>query len=235
MHSRKDLAIILPIYNPSEGWELTLRDHLHGLKSVLTVEYVVILVNDGSEIDVKGGVDALLKEYKELTYHGYEVNEGKGHALRQGVGKIEATNYILTDFDIPFGLLSVVKFSEELDGVESDVLLGKRSDAYFSGLPIKRRVLSKVFNYFTFPFLGFKHFDTQTGIKGFNQRGKGVFLQTKTNSYVYDFEFVRIAVKASLRIRNIEVSPIETISFSNFGSKTIFKELASLFRILIRG
>jgi len=235
MRTRKDLAIILPVYNPYFGWERTLKVHLDGLRSLLCVQYVIVLVNDGSEVDVQKVVDELLIEYEELIYLGYKVNEGKGHALRSGVAKVEAQYFILTDFDIPFGVSSIVQFSEELDHTESDILLGKRSNAYFIDLPFRRRTLSKLFNYFTLPFLGFNHFDTQTGIKGFNQQGKTVFLQTKTNSYVYDFEFVRLAVKRRLRIKNMEVNPIDGITFSNFGSKTILKELRSLFRILIGG
>lgn len=234
MRASNNLAIILPVYNPSSGWEHTLREHLNRLRATLTTDYAVMVVNDGSSINMKSKIEVLLHEYHELFYYEYDVNRGKGHALRMGVGSIDAENYILTDFDLPFGVSSIKQFSQQLQLMDHDVLLGKRSKEYFKGLPIKRRILSKLFNYFTIPLLGFKHYDTQTGIKAINEVGKKIFLQTKTDSYVYDFEFVKLAVKAGVLIKNIEVQPIESISFNNFGSKTMLKELGSLIRILIK-
>jgi hypothetical protein len=77
--------------------------------------------------------------------------------------------------------------------------------------------------------------DTQSGLKGFNQKGKEVFLKTHINSFLFDMEFVVLASRRKdLRLAKIQVHVRDGISFSQMSWKTIKQELLSFQNIFSR-
>jgi hypothetical protein len=88
-------------------------------------------------------------------------------------------------------------------------------------------------NYLFFPRLKVK--DTQSGLKGFNQKGKEIFLKTKIPAFLFDMEFLVLASNAkNIRISWIYVELREGIHFSSMRLKTILTELANFGLILLR-
>jgi hypothetical protein len=88
-------------------------------------------------------------------------------------------------------------------------------------------------NYLFFPQLKVK--DTQSGLKGFNQKGKEVFLKTRIPAFLFDMEFLVLASKrADIRIQWIYVQARQGIVFSTMRAKTILIELFNFVSILFR-
>jgi hypothetical protein len=152
--------------------------------------------------------------------------------VRQTTGKW----VIYTDADYPYLIENAVEMFRLLSSDTADVVVGVRDEQYYDQLPLGRKIFSlslKVMNYLFFPQLKVK--DTQSGLKGFNQKGKEVFLKTRIPAFLFDMEFLVLASKQSdIRIQWIYVQAREGIVFSTMRAKTILTELYNFISILFR-
>lgn len=77
--------------------------------------------------------------------------------------------------------------------------------------------------------------DTQCGLKGFNQKGKDMFLQTKINRYLFDFEFIyNVCRNKSLQYQTVEVQLKENVVFSKMKFKILLQESFNLIKVLLK-
>ena len=74
--------------------------------------------------------------------------------------------------------------------------------------------------------------DSQAGLKGMKYSVAPILIETKSNSFIMDFEFLLKVVKRKLKIKEIVVTPNENIEFTNFSNATLSKEIKNLFRVL---
>jgi glycosyltransferase involved in cell wall biosynthesis len=195
------------------------------------------LVNDGSKSGIRPEDIALLeREIKGFTYIDSPVNQGKGGALRDAVRQTTGKWVIYTDADYPYLIENAVDMFHLLSTDAADVVVGVRDEQYYDQLPLGRKIFSlslKVMNYLFFPQLKVK--DTQSGLKGFNQKGKEIFLQTRIPAFLFDMEFLVLASKnPDIRIHWIYVQAREGIVFSTMRAKTIMTELYNFTTILFR-
>lgn len=234
MEKRTKISIILPLYNPNEGWKENLHQALAKMDELFgDVPYQLVIVNDGStrNIDEDFLID-LAQKHNGLTYLSYPVNKGKGGAVRFGLNGVESEYYIYSDFDFPFGYKAIRAAYELLRTNNVGLVIAKRDAHYYKILPFVRKVLSRslqVMNYF---LTGFKVVDTQAGLKGLNEEAKVVFLTTKTTSFIFEVEFIKKAIKKGIIYTYLDVRPKEGIQLTNFGVSTIKNELKSLLKII---
>ena len=195
------------------------------------------LVNDGSKSGIRTADIRLLSEkISGFTYIDSPVNQGKGGALRDAVRQTTGKWVIYTDADYPYLISNAVEMFRLLSTDAADVVVGVRDEQYYDQLPLGRKIFSlslKVMNYLFFPQLKVK--DTQSGLKGFNQKGKEVFLKTRISAFLFDMEFLVLASKRpDIRIQWIYVQAREGIVFSTMRAKTILTELYNFISILFR-
>lgn len=193
------------------------------------------LVNDGSKSGIsQADIQLLTQEIGGFTYIDSPVNQGKGGALRDAVRQTTGKWVIYTDADYPYLIANAVEMYRLLSTDAADVVVGVRDEQYYDQLPLGRKIFSlslKVMNYLFFPQLKVK--DTQSGLKGFNQKGKEIFLKTRIPAFLFDMEFLVLASKRSdIRIQWIYVQAREGIVFSTMRAKTILIELANFASIL---
>ncbi len=234
MKQESRLAIILPIYNPPENWENNLIHTLSELENELgTMNYFLVIVNDGS---TKRMDDEKIKRIQEhhnnVLYYSYPDNKGKGFAVRYGLNHTEADFYIYTDFDFPFGYHAVKDTFAIFQNSSTNLVIGKRGREYFSVLPFKRRLISKGLRSINYLISGFRIIDTQAGLKGLDNKAKAVFQTTRINSFIFELEFLLKCLKKKLSYRFIEVKPRADIIFSDFGIKTIKKEITNFIKVV---
>jgi glycosyltransferase involved in cell wall biosynthesis len=196
------------------------------------------LVNDGSKSGIRqGDIELLSEKIGGFTYINSEVNQGKGGALRDAVRQTTGKWVIYTDADYPYLIANAVEMFHLLSSDAADVVVGVRDEQYYDQLPLGRKIFSlslKVMNYLFFPQLKVK--DTQSGLKGFNQKGKEIFLKTRIPAFLFDMEFLVLASKRpDIRIQWIYVQAREGIVFSTMRAKTILTELANFASILFSG
>ncbi len=195
------------------------------------------LVNDGSKSGIRQEDIELLKAgVAGFTYIDSQINQGKGGALRDAVRQTTGKCIIYTDADYPYVIANAVDMFHLLSTDAADVVVGVRDEQYYDQLPLGRKIFSlslKVMNYLFFPELKVK--DTQSGLKGFNQKGKEIFLKTRIPAFLFDMEFLVLASKRpDIRIQWIYVQAREGIVFSTMRAKTILTELLNFTKILFR-
>lgn len=195
------------------------------------------LVNDGSKTGIRPEDIALLaREINTFTYIDSPVNQGKGGALREAVRQTTGKWVIYTDADYPYLIENAVDMFRLLSTDAADIVVGVRDEQYYDQLPLGRKIFSlslKVMNYLFFPQLKVK--DTQSGLKGFNKKGKEIFLKTRIPAFLFDMEFLVLASKnPDIRIQWIYVQARKGIVFSTMRAKTILTELYNFTTILFR-
>ena len=235
MEVQVDLAIILPCYNPPEGWLDKVLASWAIIDPKLPVTQLVI-VNDGSTAGIGRDHVQVLKSgipnSKLLEYHG---NRGKGYALRQGVSAVEARYYIYTDIDFPFLEDDLLKCFQALLKDEADVIASNRGEAFYKQVPSSRAKISKLFKAFVTRFFRLPVTDTQCGLKGFNQAGRDVFLKTTLNRYLFDLEFLILASRQkSIRIISLPVTLKPAILLSKLPLGILVTEGWNLLRLLLK-
>lgn len=224
--------MVIPCYNPSAGWENGLNSFLNSHGKKLSVR--LIFVDDGSTLNLPEStvVELAQKHQLEVTFIRLAVNSGKGFALRTGVEQCRSNRIIYTDADFPFENHCIAQILESLDK-GNDIVFGYRQQEYYHNLPYARKLISRSFRVVLKLFISLKEVDTQCGLKGFNSKGKKIFMAVKTNRYLFDFEFMRLACRnKGLKIASVKADIKKDVTFSSFPFKMLIKEFGSFLKII---
>ncbi len=234
MSDRPIVSIVLPCYNPVNGWLENIESNLLQISSKNFATEVVI-INDGSsknfdEVEAK----SFFKHRPEVKIIGYPKNKGKGHALRTAIMHIKNDIIIYTDIDFPYTTESFLKICEDLFTGHNDVVIGVRSANYYAHLPKMRVRISKLLRLAIRTFLRIPTDDTQCGLKGFNKKGKEIFLETTIDRYLFDLEFVFLTArkKAVLKTVNVELRP--GIELSHMRWSILMQEFGNFLKIFVK-
>ncbi|MDR1866128.1 MAG: glycosyltransferase family 2 protein [Bacteroidales bacterium] len=229
------IDLILPCYNPAPGWAAETCFHARRLQRLLgDVTLRLTVVDDGSVRNVGSEEARQLADLPLARIVGYGSNRGKGYALRYAVRQCDAPYIIYTDLDFPFGPDSVKSVFDELEN-NADVVSGDRSKSYYSRLPLKRKITSKLSRWLNRRLLRIPVSDTQSGLKGFNRKGRELFLQTKIDRFLFDTEFIfKVVRRSDLTLKTVRIDARQDIAFSNMGIAVLRKELKNFLMILFR-
>ena len=230
----KELSVILPCYNPANNWATNISSHFSLLKKAIPSTELIV-VNDGSMNNVNE--DEFRKQFassSEIKFVSYSENKGKGYALREGAKVATGDLIIYTDIDFPYTHESFLKVYAAIKNEGTDVAVGIRSQEYYTHLPKARVRISKILRWFIKTFLRIPTDDTQCGLKGFNQNGKEVFLQTAINRYLFDLEFIFLSARKKLSIKTIEVELRPEIVLSKMNWKVLLQEFRNFLKIFVR-
>ncbi len=228
-----ELDLILPCYNPPDNWDKTVIYFFKRLQLILIdVQVNLIIIDDGSERNFDEIHLSTIKQIvKKITLLHNNENKGKGFTLREALKRSEAPYIIYTDCDFPFGVECIQAVLEELKNGK-DVVAGIRGNGYLQRLPTYRLILSigsKLLNRY---ILRLTIFDKQAGIKGFNKKGKQIFLSTNINGFLFDTEFILKSEKeTSIKVGRVNVEPREGITFSNMRMKIVKNEFRNFLRL----
>ena len=113
------------------------------------------------------------------------------------------------------------------------IVIGHRGENYYKDLPWIRTKVSHYLKTTNRFILGLNTDDTQCGLKVFDNSLKNLFLQTKTNRFLIDIEFLRRLRKAGKPVKVIDVKSRENVIMSSLSFRTIFSELWAYFKILL--
>ncbi len=195
-------------------------------------DFRLYLVNDGSRVNISAEeINYIESHIADFVLIDHKTNNGKGFALRDGIEKTTEEYIIYTDIDMPFTIHSMQSVINHIS--THDVVFGIKKKEYYEQLPFQRKMVSKILQRFIkilFPSLPVS--DTQCGLKGMNEKGKNIFLQTKINRYLFDLEFILYSSKNHLKIRAIPVELREGIVFGRMNYKILLHESKNLWNIL---
>jgi len=224
------LSIIVPCFNPPDGWFEKLESNAIFLKSN-GVDFELILVNDGSTKPLPQNLQQKLDSVCKNIFISYEQNMGKGFAVRKGVEISIGEVIIYTDIDFPYRMEHVIDVLEKVQS-GSNIVIGVRSKSYYTTLPAMRVVISKLLRFLISFMMQIPTDDTQCGLKGFDRKGKEIFLLGNINRYLFDMEFVKLAVRNNLKVETTIVYLREGVVMAQMPLSLLFKEALNFIRIL---
>ncbi len=233
---KKNIHIVLPVFNPIDGWAENVISRFNELKSECRHlgKLSMIIVNDGStSANMRTGCDYLRTNLPEIQWIEYKKNRGKGYALRKGVEAADSDFIVYTDIDFPYTNESVVAIIEKLVTGRYDAVIGSRDESYYSSLPASRRWISHFLKRLNAILLGLKISDTQGGLKGFTKAIKPVFLQTQIDRYLFDLEFIYLLSRMkNARILPVKVKLREGVEFSKVRVHILTGEFRNFLKVL---
>jgi hypothetical protein len=115
------------------------------------------------------------------------------------------------------------------------VVIGVRNSEYYKNVPFTRKAISLMFRFILKSFFKIPYWDTQCGLKGFNKKGKEIFLSTRTRRFLFDMEFIYYCMKEK---NNIRVSAVRAdlkpgIKFSSINLKILAVEGYNFLKIIL--
>lgn len=230
------LQVIVPCYNPPEGWEQALADRFAELRAALEglVEEVgLVVVNDGAARNAADeNFDRLKRLIPGVKMVSYAQNRGKGYALRQGVQTSTAAYLLVTDIDFPYTAASMRRIVENLLE-KGGIAAGNRDTAYYAGVPAFRRRLSQSLRWLLRHVLRQPIGDSQCGLKGFDQVGRAVFLETTIDRFLFDLEFLMLANRRA-PVTPVPVDLRPGVVFSSVGWKVLSTEGFNFIKLFFR-
>ena len=229
------LDVILPVFDPPEGWEQTVIQRFHSLQAAMKdFSFQLLIVNDGStKLDEIKSRAIIEQNIRDGAWISYPNNVGKGHALRCGVRESSGDFILYTDVDWPYTEESMKEVLQKLLHGEQAVI-GVRDEDYYAHLSGMRRVISQLLQKINGMLLNLQVNDTQAGLKGFRKELKEVFLSTTIERYLFDLEFVYLLSKKHIKIATVPVQLRTGITFSKVNRKVLLQEAKNFLRILMK-
>ena len=143
------ISIVAPMFNEEENLQLTLSKLKNELKKNDISDYELIFVNDGSTDNTYIKAKELESEEEKLKIVGYEVNQGRGKAIRTGIESSTGDIICTIDFDLSYDethitrMITTLKENPIIDVVLTSVYMpgGKAI-----GIPPFRLFISKTAN-----------------------------------------------------------------------------------------
>ena len=229
------LDLVLPCFNPIDNWENNVLKSVARIQTLLPdTKLALYLVNDGSsKVISPDKIEKLQQVIPDFHYIQYHENQGKGYALRKGISETKNDFCIYTDIDFPYTEESFAAIFKALQN-GADIAVGVRDENYYETVPKARVRISKTLRFFARKLLSLPVDDTQAGLKGFNRKGREIFLQTQINRYLFDLEFIRKAARQkTVSIQPVKVQLKPNIVFSVMNPKILLTESWNLLRAWI--
>lgn len=233
MSRYKSCTIVLPCYNPQQGWAGRVVAQYNAIAASTSLEVHLILVNDGSTQNVTDADIAIIRRAIPMfSYISYPQNKGKGYALRTGIQQADGAIVMYTDIDFPYTTDSFINVLNELESGNCDVAMGVKNQQYYNQVPTARRYISKLLRGMIGFCFNIPVTDTQCGLKGFTQNAKAVFLRTTIDRYLFDLEFIRDAHKHNFKLKEIEIALNPEVVLSKMNYKVLLPELLNFLKIV---
>ena len=215
----KNRIALIPSYEPDDAL-------LKVVNELLENSFVVVVVNDGSSEQYNEIFNQLPEE---VHYLAYEVNQGKGHALKHGFSYIkdhfDSDSIIVTlDSDGQHRVSDAMKICDVCEE-NNGIVLGSR---YFGkGTPRKSRFGNFMARMTFLISTRHKIYDTQTGLRAFDYSLLERLIGIKGERYEYEMNVLLDAVRHNIPLKE---ERIETI-YINDNAGTHYNPFKDTFRI----
>lgn len=219
----------MPAYNK----ERTVFESVKKMKGVLNdlnLDHEIIVVNDGS-------IDHTLDEMKRakeisngIKLIHYDINKGKGNALKYGFKFSDGDLIYFQDADIDLNPDKLRVFLRYMEENNSDIVIGsKRHPESNLIYPLKRKLLSKGYQMFVKVLFNLDVTDTQVGSKLF-KRGvlEKVFPRILVKRWAFDLELLVNAHNLGYKISEAPVD-LDFASFDSVVNRKVLKCIKNMF------
>src|SRR3989344_4160552 len=227
------LSVIIPAYNEEKNIEKTVRSVFNYLKSK-NIEHEIIVVTDGSKDKTNDIVRSLVSETPTLQLLDYEINRGKGYAVKQGMSKASGDLRLFTDADnsTPISHLEIFLpyINKGFSVVIGSIAVAGHKVATGSE-PAWRRIFGKLGNLFIQIMAVPGIHDTQRGFKIFTaEAAEKIFPKLTIERWGFDVEVLALARKFGYKIKEVPID-WRNAPESHVGLKAYFQVLLETVKI----
>lgn len=211
---------------------------LHAFLSTMTTDHEIILVIDGNE---DGTREELLRHrwFPELRAACFQENQGKGHALRHGLGLARGELVVFLDAGGDLDFTELPRFLVAQTLYDADIVIGsKRHSLSDVSYPLLRRLYSRTYQLLNRVLFRLRIRDTQVGMKLFRREAlQAVLPRLLVKAFAFDLELLVVANR--LGFRRIVEAPVRIkLQFSSSVSwravaQTLWDTLAVFYRLRI--
>ncbi len=196
------MIVVIPAYQPDDK----LYQLVISLKE--TIDYPIVVVNDGSSPDRAELFDSLTPYAKVLTH---PENRGKGAAIKTALTYIQ-DNYaanegvVTVDADGQHLPADIVKVCKAWERSPESLVLGSRR---FTGdVPFKSRAGNAITRCVFAISTGVRVFDTQTGLRAFGAFRIPMMLSMKGDRYEYEINVLLYATRHRIPIEEVTIETV---------------------------
>lgn len=224
------LSVILPAYNKDKEVFLRVSDFVDILKKT-AYNWELIVVNDASS-------DQTLQEAirskrfngntNRIKIYSYDLNQGKGFALRYGFTKSTGDIVVFADSDLDLPAANLHDLITPITRGNTEIVIGsKRHPMSHVKYPATRRVMSKTYQLLTKLLFNLNVSDTQVGFKAFRREVLDSCLpRLIIKQFAFDLELLVVA--NDLGFTRITEAPI-TLKY-NFSSTIRFSSVLKILK-----
>ncbi len=233
-----DLSIVLPAFDEEERLGGTITKIL-GYLDANSINAELIIVDDGSGDRTAEIARESAGAYPHIGTNviRYEVNRGKGFAVKTGLLAAKSEFALFSDADLSTPIEEMDKLLDPIRNGKYDVTFGSRAiDRSLIGThqPWRREQGGKVMNLIIRTMSGLPFADTQCGFKAFNLAKFRPLLDVmQIDRFGFDVEFLFVAKYHGLKLAEIPVhwndvagSKVNVLR----DTRRMFKELAQIRR-----
>lgn len=209
------VSIIIPVYKQEKTIQVDL-ENICDTMGKTRWDYEVIAVVDGSP-------DNSYKEAKKvklpnLQVYKYDVNKGKGYAVRYGMARATGDYIAFIDAGMDIDPNGISMLLEHMEWYNADIVVGSKKHpvSQFTSAPI-RKLYSFVYHLLVKILFGVNVSDTQTGLKVCKRQVlEKVLPRLLVKQFAFDIEI--LAVSRYLGFTRIYEAPVKVAL--GFGSTT---------------
>lgn len=186
------LSVVIPTYHQ----EKTIVKDVEKINAVLKkirYDYEIVVVVDGKNDQTFNQAKKI--ENKKIKIVGYEINHGKGYAVRFGMARTRGDIVAFIDAGMDLDPNGLSMLLEHFEWYNADIIVGsKRHPASQIDYPWQRKIISWVYQMMVRILFGLSVRDTQAGIK-FYKRGvlENVLPRLIVKTYAFDIEILAVA------------------------------------------
>jgi len=228
-----DVSVVCPFYNEEGILQHAIEVMLAALES-LDGTYELIVVDDGSVDGSRGVASAMAKAHPFLHLASYDVNRGRGYALRRGIAQARGRIVVTTEIDLSWGddivhrLVAALREHPEADFVVASPHL---AGGGYKNVPAKRVFLSRAGNWIIRACMS----DAATMNTGMTRAYRREMIQTlPLEEHRKEFHLEVIMKARALNYRMCEIPCVlEWRDFRNKGKKVERKSSARINRLIV--
>lgn len=195
----KSFSIILPAFNEEKRLKRTVEELITYFKED---DIELIIVEDGCTDNTPGISKDLAEEFKEVRHIHSEERLGKGKAVKKGLNSAANENICFSDIDAAKPEL-VEKILTPLLSNNADISIGKRSH---ENRNLKRKMMSKTYNFLARKILNTGVKDHQTGLKAIKaDKFKSIKDSLDSEGWFWDTELLYRAKNKDTSIKEVNV------------------------------
>lgn len=234
--------MMLSVVVPSHRQRATIcaeLTRLHAYLATVTGDHEIIVVIDGNEDETK---EELLRRqwFPELRAVCFQENQGKGRALRHGLGLATGELVVFLDAGGDIDYTELRRFLAAQTLYDADIVIGsKRHSLSDVSYPFLRRIYSRTYQLLNRVLFRLRIRDTQVGMKLFRRAVvQAVLPRLLVKAFAFDLELLVVA--NHLGYRRIVEAPIHiTHRFSSTVStraaaQVLWDTLAVFYRLRLR-